>query len=175
MNQVTTTTTNNTDTQEVQTNAVPVGGNAQLTAQNTEMSALPKSAENAVIVAPPHDSEQLPEQPADADEQLPEQPKKTDEPKKESPPPSTEPLVLTAKREHFATPHAVEITRDGDTITAVRLVNQQKKESIGATTLEAIVRANGGEIPANDTETLEIKFSPRTGTVMSISAIAAQA
>lgn len=173
MNQIT-----NMDAPENQVNTVPVSENGQLNAQNTETSELPKPAENAETAAQADDAKTAEQQAVDAPAAPPNDgapvtertEAANDSPK---PLPSTKPIIVTAKREHFAAPHAVEINRDGETITGIRLINQTETEIIGATTIEEIVRANGGEIPAGGNDTLEIKFSPRTGTVMSISAVAA--
>src|SRR4051812_48720352 len=79
-----------------------------------------------------------------------------------------ESLLLTVAHEHVATPHGVELRRNGgDVVADVRTQDFASTQTIGAKTVETILREAGAELPVND-EKLSISFSPTTGEVIAV-------
>lgn len=79
-----------------------------------------------------------------------------------------ETLLLTVKAEHVATPHCVELRRNGGKfVDGVRTQDFASTETIGAMTVENILRLSGTRLPAADEEFI-ISFSPHTGEVISV-------
>lgn len=69
---------------------------------------------------------------------------------------------------HVATPHGIELRREGTKkLVEVRTQDFESTETIGAKTIESILREAGAELPVGDAE-LIIRFSPHTGEVIDV-------
>lgn len=78
------------------------------------------------------------------------------------------PVELTVTAEHVASPHGIELRRNGGKfVVDVRTQDFASTEVIGAKTIEQVLREAGSELPTGDQE-LVIKFSPHNGQIISV-------
>lgn len=78
-------------------------------------------------------------------------------------------VTVIVRREHCITPHSIELRKNDDGIVIdARTEDWKHIYTIGAKTVEAIFAEVGHEIPVNDTDELEIVFSPYNGEVVAI-------
>lgn len=80
------------------------------------------------------------------------------------------PVELTVTSEHVASPHGIELRRNGSPLVIdVRTQDFRSTEVIGAKTIENLLREAGADLPTGDKQ-LVIKFSPHNGEIISVEA-----
>lgn len=79
------------------------------------------------------------------------------------------PVEVTITAEHVAGPHAIELRRKEGIVVEARTEDFRSTETVGAKTIENILREAGVELPTGDQE-LVIKFSPHNGQMISVEA-----
>ena len=77
------------------------------------------------------------------------------------------PVEVTITAEHVAGPHAIELRRKDGVVVEARTEDFRSTETVGAKTVENILREAGAELPVDDQE-LVIKFSPYNGEIISV-------
>lgn len=78
-------------------------------------------------------------------------------------------VTVAIRREHCLTPHSIELRKNSDGLVIdARTENWEHTYTIGAKTVETLLRESGGAVP--DTEQIEliIKISPNTGEIISV-------
>jgi hypothetical protein len=81
-----------------------------------------------------------------------------------------EPVLLTIKVEHVATPHGIELRRNGgDHVIDARTQDFASTQAIGAKTIENILRECGVDLPTGEDQ-LVISISPVNGDVIAVAA-----
>src|SRR4051812_5597987 len=79
-----------------------------------------------------------------------------------------EPVLLTVTAEHVATPHGIELRRKGgEFVVDARTQDFASTETVGATTVENVLRNAGANLPDGE-EQLVISFSPHNGEVIAV-------
>lgn len=83
-----------------------------------------------------------------------------------------EAVKLIVNRADCRTPHSVGLVRnESNIVTDARLFDQKKLEVIGAKPLDQILQEAGAKVPDNDSDELEISFSPYNGAVMVVTPV----
>lgn len=78
------------------------------------------------------------------------------------------PVTLKVDKSHVATPHGIELRRKGSKLVAdARTQDFASTETIGAKTIESVIRECGATPPVDD-EVMIISFSPHTGEVIGV-------
>jgi hypothetical protein len=79
-----------------------------------------------------------------------------------------EPVAVTVSHEHIAEPHSIELRRDGEGLVIdARTEDWNHVYTVGAKTVENILRESGAELPTGDEE-MQITFSPHNGEVVAV-------
>ena len=80
---------------------------------------------------------------------------------------SAEQVKLTIAYEHIATPHSIELRKNGGKLFIEAQMNDHAhRQVIGATTVENILLASGLQFPTATTD-IEMLFSPHNGDIVS--------